>query len=138
VRELFGAGYVTGASIDVGFTHPDLDLDYMLADARATGFGTVHVRRGQPRFRAALLSAQENHYAITGTAVPSVLEAAHIAPYRGAHTNHVPNGLLLRADVHTLFDLKRLTELPTGTVRLDPVLRSTMYGYLDRGRSGNQ
>ncbi|EAN8121017.1 HNH endonuclease, partial [Salmonella enterica] len=34
-----------------------------------------------------------------------VLEAAHIHPYLGEKTNVVSNGLLLRADVHTLFDL---------------------------------
>ncbi|UIX74088.1 HNH endonuclease signature motif containing protein [Xanthomonas citri pv. glycines] len=32
-------------------------------------------------------------------------EAAHILPYRGEHTNRVDNGLLLRSDIHTLFDL---------------------------------
>jgi hypothetical protein len=34
-----------------------------------------------------------------------VLKAAHILPYAGRRTNHVQNGLLLRADLHTLFDL---------------------------------
>ncbi|MCG7354741.1 HNH endonuclease [Roseomonas mucosa] len=33
-----------------------------------------------------------------------MLEAAHILPYRGEATNHPTNGLLLRADLHTLFD----------------------------------
>ena len=37
--------------------------------------------------------------------MPAALEAAHIHPYRGAETNLISNGLLLRADVHTLFDL---------------------------------
>jgi HNH endonuclease len=36
--------------------------------------------------------------------VLDVLEAAHIYPYRGDSTNHVANGLLLRADLHTLLD----------------------------------
>jgi putative restriction endonuclease len=39
----------------------------------------------------------------------AVLEAAHIIPYRGPQTNHVANGLLLRADLHTLFDLGMIT-----------------------------
>jgi predicted restriction endonuclease len=33
-----------------------------------------------------------------------LLEAAHIVPYQGPQTNHVQNGLLLRSDIHTLFD----------------------------------
>ena len=37
--------------------------------------------------------------------VIEALEAAHIIPYRGPQTNHPSNGLLLRADLHTLFDL---------------------------------
>jgi hypothetical protein len=45
---------------------------------------------------------------MTGCKVLDVLEAAHIKPYRGANDNHPENGLLLRADVHTLFDLNLL------------------------------
>ena len=37
-----------------------------------------------------------------------MLEAAHISPYRGEDDNHVENGLLLRSDIHTLFDLDLL------------------------------
>ena len=39
---------------------------------------------------------------------PCGLEAAHINPYRGESDNHPDNGLLLRADIHTLFDLNLL------------------------------
>ena len=42
--------------------------------------------------------------AITGCSIGEILEAAHIYPYRGDATNHVTNGLLLRSDLHTLFD----------------------------------
>ena len=42
---------------------------------------------------------------ITGCALVDVLEAAHIWPYRGTRDNHPENGLLLRADIHTLYDL---------------------------------
>ena len=40
--------------------------------------------------------------------LPDVVEAAHIWPYRGQNDNHPDNGLLLRADLHTLFDLDLL------------------------------
>jgi putative restriction endonuclease len=40
------------------------------------------------------------------------LEAAHISPYRGSQSNHPQNGLLLRADLHTLFDLGMLAVEP--------------------------
>ena len=42
---------------------------------------------------------------ITGCAISEVIEAAHISPFRGLDDDHVQNGLLLRADIHTLFDL---------------------------------
>lgn len=37
-----------------------------------------------------------------------MLEAAHIKPYQGEKDNYSENGLLLRADIHTLFDLDLL------------------------------
>jgi hypothetical protein len=37
-----------------------------------------------------------------------LLEASHILPYRGEEFNHPSNGLLLRTDLHTLFDLSLL------------------------------
>jgi putative restriction endonuclease len=42
---------------------------------------------------------------ITGCDAIEALEAAHISPYRGEEANHPQNGLLLRADLHSLFDL---------------------------------
>ena len=64
----------------------------------------VALRQGQPSFRNALMDAYERRCAITACTIDDILEAAHISPYRGEHTNHVTNGLLLRADIHTLFD----------------------------------
>lgn len=62
-------------------------------------------RRGQPQFRASVLAAYRNRCAVTKCSVVEVLEAAHIAPYNGEQTNDPRNGLLLRADIHLLFDL---------------------------------
>ena len=64
----------------------------------------VTLRQCQPAFRNALMDAYERRCAITGCTIDAVLEAAHISPYRGIKTNHVTNGLLLRADIHTMFD----------------------------------
>ncbi|MFP7655096.1 HNH endonuclease [Chryseobacterium proteolyticum] len=43
--------------------------------------------------------------AVTGCEIIEMLEAAHIYPYKGSNTNKIQNGLLLRSDIHTLFDL---------------------------------
>tara|TARA_R100000008_G_C3553545_1_gene151862 strand:+ start:70 stop:1017 length:948 start_codon:yes stop_codon:yes gene_type:complete len=69
---------------------------------------SVALRRGQGKFRKELLKAYDGKCAITSCSTISVLEAAHIVPYNGEHTNHVQNGLLLRSDIHTLFDLNLL------------------------------
>ena len=60
--------------------------------------------RAPHKFRDALIGAYAGRCAITGCSVLDILEAAHITPYLGPDTNHVTNGLLLRADLHTLFD----------------------------------
>lgn len=65
----------------------------------------IAVRQGQSRFRDDLLQAYGGCCAITGCSIEEILQAAHIMPHRGTHTNHPQNGLLLRADLHTLFDL---------------------------------
>lgn len=75
-----------------------------ISDDRERALRAIRIRRGQAAFRAALMIAYDRHCAITGCAVEDVLEAAHIHPYSGRLTNHVSNGLLLRADIHTLFD----------------------------------
>jgi hypothetical protein len=68
----------------------------------------IRERRGQQQFRDALRKRYGDHCLVTGCDVLSVLEAAHISPYRGEDDNHPTNGLLLRADIHTLFDLDLL------------------------------
>ncbi|RPF21320.1 HNH endonuclease [Myceligenerans xiligouense] len=65
----------------------------------------VTQRQGQAAFRNMLLKAYEGRCAVTLSDVLATLQAAHIEPYDGAATNVVSNGLLLRADIHNLFDL---------------------------------
>lgn len=75
------------------------------ADEREKIFAEIKRRRGQQKFRDALRKAYGDQCMITGCKVLEVLEAAHINPYRGEKDNHVANGLLLRSDIHTLYDL---------------------------------
>ncbi|MCM3659411.1 HNH endonuclease [Georgenia satyanarayanai] len=106
-------------------------------DLRERTLAQVKVRRGQGRFRKALVEAYGGRCAVTGSTTEEVLEAAHISPYRGEHTNIASNGLLLRADIHTLFDLNLITVVFEGNnpvVRVSPDLREDLYRALD-GRS---
>lgn len=76
-----------------------------IEDARTHIYTSIVRRQGQGRFRNILIDAYAGKCAITGCDVTAALEAAHIIPYRGKETNSPQNGLLLRADLHTLFDL---------------------------------
>lgn len=111
----------------------DLQFDPdSIDDQRERSIRAIRVRRGQADFRAALLEAYGRRCAITGCAVEDVLEAAHITPYLGFPTNHVSNGLLLRTDLHTLFDCGLLAIEPvTRTVVVADSLRASSYAKLD-------
>lgn len=101
-------------------------------DGRRHVIATIVQRDGQPAFRDALLEAYGAQCAISGCRVRSLLEAAHIVPYRGTYTNAVPNGLLLRAGLHKLFDLHLLHIDPYDwKVCISSELRGTEYECLD-------
>jgi hypothetical protein len=97
-------------------------------DSRLKVIASVYRRQGAPRFRRALLHAYQGKCAMTDYDAEPALEAAHIIPYRGPQTNHPTNGLLLRADMHDLFDLG-LVAVNTDTMRLELAseLEGTMY-----------
>lgn len=102
-----------------------------IVDARDRVLTQIAQRRGQHKFRGSLLRAYSGKCTISGTSLEAVLEAAHITPYLGEQTNHVTNGLLLRCDIHTLFDLHLIKIEPsTFKIRVSPSLRGTIYwGY---------
>ncbi len=78
-------------------------------------------RRGQPRFRNELLSVYKGRCAVTGCSERNVLEAAHIVGFRSKGRYVASNGILLRADWHTLFDLGLWAINPARlTVELSP------------------
>lgn len=91
-----------GGGDEAGAYAPTDDDNRPLIDAQ------IRARRGQQRFRDELRRTHGDRCLVTGCRALEVLEAAHISPYRGEQDHHVQNGLLLRADVHTLFDLDLL------------------------------
>jgi len=82
------------------------------ADERESIMQQVMIRRGQQAFRQALINRYQGKCLVTGCQILDILEAAHINPYRGTKDNHEANGLLLRSDIHTLFDLGKLAIEP--------------------------
>lgn len=119
-----------GASVSaalIGLPTGDFD-PHGVQDDRLKIIAAVHRRQGGPRFRRALLHAYEGQCAMTRYDAVPALEAAHIIPYRGPQTNHAANGLLLRADMHDLFDLGLVTVDPSSMrIRLSTELSGTKY-----------
>jgi putative restriction endonuclease len=66
-------------------------------------------RLGQGAFRLAVTDAYNRECAITGGRVLPALDAAHIQSYSSGGENEVSNGLLLRRDIHSVFDAGYLT-----------------------------
>lgn len=87
----------------------------------------IKTRRGQSKFRDRLMEAYGRQCVITRCAVEGLLEAAHITPH-AEHTDYdLSNGLLLRADIHTLFDLNLIAVDSRHRVRVSPKLRYSEY-----------
>ncbi len=102
-----------------------------VVDARQRTLGAIVIRRGQSAFRERLIRLYGSKCAITECDAEEALEAAHILPYLGPATNHPSNGLLLRADIHLLFDLGLVAiDTQTMTVTVHPRLRNTTYQAL--------
>lgn len=69
----------------------------------------VERRQGQGAFRTKVLDAYSRRCAISGERTEPALEASHIRPYEESGPNRVNNGLLLRADLHQIFDAGYIT-----------------------------
>jgi predicted restriction endonuclease len=109
-----------------------------IKDERQRVLKSIVIRQGQPQFREGLLAAYGRECAITNCNVLETLEAVHIIPFLGPETNHLSNGLILRADLHTLFDLYLFTIDPESLkVILSPELKNTPYGEFE-GKSIRQ
>jgi putative restriction endonuclease len=80
-------------------------------------------REGQGAFRLRVLDAYAMRCAVTGEKSLPVLDAAHIQPYLGPASNHVQNGLSLRADLHRLFDSGYVTVTPELRLQVSRRLR---------------
>jgi hypothetical protein len=76
----------------------------------------VKVRIGQPAFRAELIGKYGSVCAFTGSAPREALEACHLYSYAEIGRHDVEGGLLLRRDLHRLFDQGLLAVSPRGTI----------------------
>ncbi|HEY9166388.1 MAG TPA: HNH endonuclease [Candidatus Kryptonia bacterium] len=97
------------------------------------GYGAAYLakaRLGQGGFKTLLLDLYQRRCAITGERTTPVLEAAHIKPFKDHGPHNPQNGLLLRADVHILFDAGYITVTPQLRVEVSHRLK----GDFDNGK----
>jgi putative restriction endonuclease len=106
VRERLGQPVQPELLIPGDFTHEER------VDERRYGESLRKVRLGQGGFQVEVVEAYQRRCALTGEKTLPVLEAAHIVPYSEGGEHDVRNGLLLRSDMHTLFDRGYLTVTP--------------------------
>jgi putative restriction endonuclease len=84
----------------------------------------VPQRLGQQAFKAVVLDTYQGRCAITGAKIRPVLQAAHIRPLPQGGEHRLDNGLLLRSDVHTLYDRGYLGVDPHHRLLVSPRLRA--------------
>jgi len=92
----------------------------------ASMFGSptlVKHRLGQGSFRVLVTDNYERRCAVTGEKTLPVLEAAHIFPVKRGGQHRSDNGILLRSDLHTLFDLGYVTVTPDFRFHVSKALR---------------
>ena len=92
---------------------------------------TITPRLGQGTFRVAVTDAYGRACAVTSEHSLPALEAAHLWSYSKGGPHEVRNGLLLRADMHRLFDKGYVTVTPQLRLEVSARLRTDF----DNGRS---
>lgn len=94
----------------------------------------VAQRLGQPDFRQALLVAYDYRCAISGCDIRDALQAAHIDPVAAGGRHSLSNGLILRADLHNLFDRGLITITDRYTVNVDVAVRRSSFYAIHHGK----
>jgi hypothetical protein len=88
----------------------------------------VITREGQQAFRRGLIEIHGTNCAITGECPIEVIDAAHIVNYSDNASQRLDNGILLRADIHRLYDRKLISICPyTLLIKIDKTLSSSIY-----------
>lgn len=95
--------------------------------ARERKFVEVLSRPNQAKFRKQVLEAGNFTCVLSKTKVKEALQACHIIPVKSKGTDVVSNGIVLRADLHTLFDKGHIRIFADGSVRLSAYLARDGY-----------
>ncbi len=111
-----------------------LEADHReIAEGFERRFASIETRPGQAAFKECMMHLYGGRCAISRVSVSAVLQAAHIVPFSKAieYRNDPTNGLLLRSDLHVLFDRALITIHPkTDEVVVADALIGSLYEKL--------
>jgi len=95
----------------------------------------INKRRNQSKFRYNILNLYNSKCAISKINIPEVLDAAHIISHSETGINKQNNGILLRNDLHVLFDKNLILINPyTKEVLIDEALRDSQYNIYHKSK----
>ncbi|MGI8791657.1 MAG: HNH endonuclease [Acidimicrobiales bacterium] len=100
-----------------------MPMDHAVAEDRYGAPMLVQRRLGQGAFRLLVTDAYQRRCAVTGERTLPVLDAAHIRPYAELGPHRLENGLLLRKDLHALFDAGYVTVTSSLELRVSRRIR---------------
>ena len=100
---------ISGRDVDLVVDIGDKEVEIILGGHVEA---TVRRRRGQREFRFKLMEKFGEICAFSGEQPPQVLEAAHINSFAQTGEHHLNGGLLLRRDIHSLFDANLISVNP--------------------------
>ena len=102
---------------------PVPDESVAMAEERFGKAQIVLPRLGQGGFRVIVADIYNRSCALSSSHILHILDAAHIRPYAQGGTHSPTNGLLLRQDIHTLFDRGYITVTPEYRVEVSKRIR---------------
>ncbi|HUQ49076.1 MAG TPA: HNH endonuclease [Terriglobales bacterium] len=109
-----------------------LDESVLVAQEKFGQPQVVLPRLGQGSFRVLVTETYKRQCAISSSHVLPTLDAAHIRPYAHRLGSHSPtNGLLLRNDIHALFDRGYLTVTPDYHVEVSRMIKAEFNNGLE-------
>ena len=114
--------HLSGRATNIEIEVDQSDLRLILGGHQAVA---TRRRRGQREFRFAMMTIFGENCVITGPNPPQTLEAAHLNSFASDGIHRRDQGLLLRRDLHSLFDSHMLSINPAlNTVEIAPFLRT--------------
>lgn len=119
----------------VAHTKSSKSKNYLFSQAKddeKNEYTQKKIRRNQSHFRLNLIQVYGLRCMISRIEISELIDAAHIISHSDSGINHTNNGLLLRIDLHRLFDANLLGINPkTFTVKISKNLKNTEYEKFD-------